>query len=38
MKEVCPKHGEELKVWYGLGGRKYLGCPIITCNYKREIK
>jgi ssDNA-binding Zn-finger/Zn-ribbon topoisomerase 1 len=38
MKMNCPTCGKELKIWYsGAGGKKFLGCSDILCNYRKEI-
>jgi ssDNA-binding Zn-finger/Zn-ribbon topoisomerase 1 len=34
----CPICGKELKTWYSLGGKTFLGCSDIKCNYKEEIE
>lgn len=34
----CPKCKKPLSEWFGLGGKKYLGCSDLTCGYKREMK
>jgi len=34
----CPVCGMPLKKWYsGAGGKTYIGCSDILCNYRQEI-
>jgi len=36
---TCPICGKPLKRWYSdTGGREFIGCSDIKCNYKKEVK
>lgn len=35
--KTCPKCGKPTKEWFGLGGKKFLGCSDIRCEWKKEI-
>jgi len=34
----CPRCKKPLTEWFGLGGKKYVGCSDLTCGYRRVAK
>jgi ssDNA-binding Zn-finger/Zn-ribbon topoisomerase 1 len=34
---TCPICGCSTIIWFGIGGRKYIGCSKITCRFVKEI-
>jgi len=36
IENECPECGQKLILWYGLGGRRIVGCSSISCTFKKE--